>query len=180
MPDRRVAAVLAVAAIAGAGVAAALLFTGRGISRQEVVAERGARVMPFSLDATTHVFDKNATGGTQRVIADAPGDRSEIRLIRQHLREEAEAFRRGEFADPASIHGQKMPGLAALKIGHRRIEVRSRYLPEGAEITYRTSDSRLAAAIGDWFDAQLNDHGADAARGEHSGSDHSTHSAHEH
>jgi len=73
-----------------------------------------------------------------------------------------------------------MPGLAALKTGHGRIEVRSRYLPEGAEITYRTSGSRLAAAIGDWFDAQLNDHASDATRGEHSGSDHSTHSAHKH
>lgn len=179
MPDRRVAAVLAVAAIAGAGVAAALLFTGGEISRQAMVAERGARVMPFSLDATTHVFDKNATGGTQRVIADAPGDRTEIRLIRQHLREEAEAFRRGEFADPASIHGEEMPGLAALKAGSKRIEVRYLDLADGAEITYRTSDSLLAAAIGDWFDAQLSDHRTDATRGEHSGSDHSTHSAHE-
>lgn len=116
----------------------------------------------------------------QRVVADAPRDRSEVRLIRRSCARRPEAFRRGEFADPASIHGEEMPGLAALQTGSKRIEVRSRYLSEGAEITYRTSDSLLAAAIGDWFDAQLNDHGTDAIRGEHSCSEHSTHSAHEH
>ncbi len=178
MSDRRIAAVLAAAAIAGLGVAAAVTFGGEGTSRQEVVAQRGASVMPFSLDSTTHVFDKDPTGGTQRVVAHDPGDRTEIRLIRQHLREEAAAFRRGEFADPASIHGDDMPGLAALNAGFQRIEVRFRDLPDGAEITYRTSDSLLAAAIGAWFDAQLNDHGNDASQGEHSGSKHSSHSAH--
>lgn len=142
-------------------------------SREAAVTERGAKVMPFSLDATTHVFDATATGGTQRVLADDRRDGGEIRLIRQHLREEAAAFQRGDFADPASIHGEDMPGLAALQGGFERIEVSYRDLPDGAEIAYRTDDPALAAALAGRFDAQLRDHGGDATTSDDS--DHSSH-----
>ena len=44
--------------------------------RQAEVAKLGADVMPFSLQATIHIFIKTAQGGTQRVVAkratDAP------------------------------------------------------------------------------------------------------------
>lgn len=134
-------------------------------SREAVVAERGATVMPFSLDATTHVFDAEIRGGTQRVVVDDPSDSDQIRLVREHLRTEAAAFRRGDFADPASIHGHEMPGIAALKTGYKRIDVRYRELPDGAEIAYRTDDRSLAGAVASWFDAQLADHGDDATKG---------------
>jgi len=171
MPDRRIIALLA-----AGGVVAVVAVGGEGRPREVAVAERGAKVMPFSLDATTHVFDATATGGTQRVVADDPRDGEQIRLIREHLRREAVAFRRGDFADPASIHGTEMPGLAALEAGYERIEVSYRDLPDGAEIAYRTDDPALAVAVADWFDAQLGDHGGDAVKGEgRSDSDHSSH-----
>jgi hypothetical protein len=51
-----------------------------------------------------------------------------------------------------------------------------RSLPHGAEIAYRTDDRALAAAVADWFDAQLGDHGADATTGQGaSQSDHASH-----
>jgi hypothetical protein len=162
MPDRRPIALLAAAAVIAGGAVAAVAAGGDGQTRQEAVAERGAKVMPFSLDATTHVFDATATGGIQRVIADDPGDHEQLRPIREHLREEATAFQRGDFADPASIHGHDMPGLEELRAGYERIEVRYRDLPDGGRIDYQTSNRPLAAAIRDWFDAQLNDHGAHA------------------
>ncbi len=47
-------------------------------------------------------------------------------------------------------------------------------LPDGAQIVYRTDERALAAAVADWFDAQLRDHGSDAKKGEPpSDSDHS-------
>lgn len=165
MPDRRITSLIAAAALAVGGALAVGATGGEGDSREAAVAERGARVMPFSLDATTHVFDATATGGSQRVVADNPRDREQIRLVRGHLRKEAVAFRRGDFGDPASIHGKQMPGLAALQAGFQRIKVIYRDLPDGAEITYRTGDRALASAVADWFDAQLRDHGTDAAKG---------------
>lgn len=165
MSDRRIAAVLAAAILAAAGAVATVTMGSEEDPREAAVAIRGAKVMPFSLDATTHVFDVNETGGTQRVIADDRSDSNQIRLIREHLRKEAAAFKRGDFADPAAIHGNAMPGLAALKAGFKDINVRYRDLPNGAKISYRTDDRRLAAAVADWFDAQLSDHGDDAAKG---------------
>jgi hypothetical protein len=178
MPSRRTTTLLAAATVIAGGVIAAVALGGEDQTRQQAVAERGANVMPFSLDATTHVFDATATGGTQRVVADDPRDGEQIRLVREHLREEANAFQRGDFADPESIHGQDMPGLADLQVGYKRFTVRYRDLPDGAQIDYRTADPTLVAAIRDWFDAQLGDHGADAQAGGHSGADPSTHPGH--
>jgi hypothetical protein len=178
MPSRRTTALLAAVTVMAGGAIAGVALGGEDQTRQEAVAERGAKVMPFSLDATTHVFDATATGGTQRVVTDDPGDREQIRLVREHLRGEANAFQRGDFADPASIHGGDMPGLADLRVGYRRFTVRYRDLPDGAQIDYRTTDPSLVTAIRDWFDAQLGDHGADAQAGGHSSADPSTHPGH--
>jgi hypothetical protein len=35
-------------------------------------------------------------------------------------------------------------------------------LPDGAEITFKTTDPQLLTAIHRWFGAQLSEHGADA------------------
>ncbi len=180
MPRKPIIALLAAATLAAGGAIAGGTIGGDNPSRQEVVAERGAQVMPFSLDATTHVFDATAQGGTQRVVAKDPDDADEIRLIREHLREEANAFSRGDFADPASIHGNDMPGLDALQAGYQDIDVGYRDLPDGAEIAYRTTDPDLAAAVRAWFDAQLRDHAGDAATADPSGgADHTSHPGHE-
>lgn len=179
MPDRRITVLLAAATVATGGAVAAVAMEGADGSRAAAVAERGAKVMPFSLDATTHVFDATAQGGTQRVVAKDPDDTREIQLIREHLRKEADAFSRGDFADPAVIHGDDMPGLETLQAGYEAIDVQYRDLPDGAEITYGTDDPDLAAAVRAWFDAQLTDHAGDAASADDSGEDHTSHSDHE-
>ncbi|GAA4909109.1 hypothetical protein GCM10023237_31180 [Streptomyces coeruleoprunus] len=138
-----------------------------GGGRQEVVAERGRAVMPFDLDRTTHRFTPTATGGTQDVVADEPGDDAQVRLIRQHLKEEAAAFGRGDFGDPASIHGGDMPGLKELTEGYGRVDVRYAERPDGATLTYTTREPALVEALHQWFDAQLGDHGGHAEEGGH-------------
>lgn len=92
-------------------------------ARQEEVAQRGAAVMPFDLEETTHVFEKTQTGGVQEVVADDPNDTEQVALVRGHLEEEAAAFRRGDLSDPA-----------------------------------------LVRVLRGWFDAQLSDHGPQAAK----------------
>ncbi len=125
--------------------------------------------MPFQLEATTHIFTPTAGGGVQDVVADDPDDAEQIQLVREHLRAEAEAFRRGDFGDPAEVHGGEMPGLAELSQGHKDIEVRYEDRAAGARLTYSTDDAALADALHRWFDAQLSDHGPDAEQG---GGDH--------
>lgn len=151
-------------ALVAAGVALGVVISARlaPTTRQAEVAERGAQVMPFDLERTTHVFEKLADGGLQTVRADDPADTTQIQLIQMHLVDEAEKFRRGDFSDPTAIHGQAMPGLAELRAGASRIDVRYTALPDGAQIRYTTTDHALSESLHRWFDAQVMDHGSHA------------------
>lgn len=148
-------------------VCAALALTACGDAdgRQADVAARGAEVMPFDLDATTHRFTKTSDGGVQTVTADDPSDQTQVRLIREHLLEERDNFSRGDFDDPARIHGMDMPGVAELSAGYERIDVSYSEVPGGAELTYATGESDLVEAVHAWFDRQVVDHGDHAEAG---------------
>ena len=141
-------------------------------ARQKAVAQRGADVMPFSLSATTHVFTKTAKGGVQQVVTKRDDPR-QAALIRQHLAMVARQFSSGDFEGPEQIHGNTMPGLAALRAAKPgEINISYRDLPNGAEIAYQSEQPRLVAALHQWFDAQLADHGHDAMAGHDSSSMH--------
>lgn len=134
--------------------------------RLDEVTARGAQVMPFSLERTTHIFTKTANGGVQQVIAKEETDIKQIRLIREHLTKISQEFAGGDFTDPARIHGDDMPGLATLRAAQSgQIDIVYLELPDGAEITYRSRNSGLIAALHQWFDAQLSDHAQHAMPG---------------
>jgi hypothetical protein len=134
--------------------------------RQSEVANRGKDVMPFTLAATTHIFTKDAKGGIQRVVAKKSNDTAQIKLVRKHLQEIREQFLQGDFSGPSHIHGQDMPGLAALKAAKPgQIDISYKDVKGGAELRYKTPDAELVTALHQWFDAQLSDHGKDAMEG---------------
>jgi len=127
--------------------------------RLEKVAKRGAHVMPFSLEQTTHIFSKTEKGGLQQVIVKDSSNAEQIKLIREHLSKISQEFIQGDFSDPAKIHGEDMPGLAELRTATPgQIKIVYKELPNGAEIDYSTDDTKLIEAIHKWFDAQLSDH----------------------
>lgn len=130
--------------------------------RQQEVAEAGAAVMSFDLDATTHIFTATDNGGIQEVVADDASDTNNIALIELHLADEAAKFQSGDFSDPEAIHGSAMPGLAVLQ--ERFDEVDVALLPHraGATLTYTATDADVIDAIHAWFDAQVADHGSHA------------------
>ncbi|MGB1249099.1 MAG: aspartate carbamoyltransferase [Candidatus Promineifilaceae bacterium] len=128
---------------------------------QEEVAERGAEVMPFDLERTTHVFEKLGNGGLQQVLAD-DGDAEQVRLIREHLAEEAERFQNGDFHDPAMIHGDDMAGLHELVTGADQLTIIYSEIETGAQILYSANDNSLINALHAWFDQQVSDHGSHA------------------
>ena len=162
-PPRR-ALLLVAAAVALSSGCAAGPSTAVPSDRQVEVAERGASVMPFDLERTTHRFAKTDTGGVQTVVADDARDTAQITLIQEHLTAEADRFRRGDFTDPARIHGNEMPGLATLRAHNGRIAIAYENTPDGARATYTTSDAELRNALHAWFDAQVSDHGPHATR----------------
>ncbi|HEX7745321.1 MAG TPA: hypothetical protein VF462_08690 [Micromonosporaceae bacterium] len=161
----RYALLAAAAALAMLGAGCTDAGPARDTDRQAEVSERGSAVMPFDLDKTTHLFTKTESGGVQTVTADDPGDSAEADLIQQHLRHEADRFGRGDFTDPARIHGNDMPGLATLRDSAGKITVNYAATRDGARITYTTTDVSLVAALHAWFDAQVSDHGEHATHG---------------
>ena len=163
--DRLVLVLAALAAVTAGCAAGAPDPQAARVSRQAEVAGRGASVMPFDLDRTTHTFTKNGSGGVQSVTADDPGDAAHVALVRQHLDREAGLFARGDFTDPARIHGDAMPGPATLRAAAGRVTAAYADTAGGATITYTTSDAGLVAALHAWFDAQVDDHGSHASHG---------------
>lgn len=130
--------------------------------REDEVREKGAEVMPFSLDQTLHTFDKTDSGGVQRVrVRDAAPD--QVAMIRSHLRAIAQAFAQRDFSAPAHIHGAGMPGMAQMKAAKPdELTVTYHDLDDGAELDYVSHSPAIIAAVHRWFDAQLADHGRDA------------------
>lgn len=142
-------------------------------ARQAEVEARGAEVMPFDQDATTHRFETTDTGGIQTVAVNDPGTTppggtsptdDQVAMIRAHLAEEQARFAAGDFRDPTAIHGTDMPGTAELAAAARAGTLTIHYedVPGGARLTYATDDPAVAAALHRWFDAQLADHGTHA------------------
>jgi hypothetical protein len=129
-----------------------------GMSRQSEVARKGARVMPFDLARTTHRFDDTAAGGVETVTANDADDTRQIELIRSHLGHEAARFSRGDFSDPATIHGKDMPGLATLAAAGDKLRVSYEAVPAGARLSYSSADPAVTRAVHAWFAAQRSDH----------------------
>lgn len=156
-------AIIAVAA--GALLGASIVFAagpGPNASRQDEVARNGASVMPFDLMRTTHFFDDTPSGGIETITANDKRDARQGALIRSHLAGEAQRFSRGDFSDPAKIHGQDMPGLAELASAGDKLHVKYRKLPAGASLSFVSRDPAVAAAVHAWFAAQRFDHAAHA------------------
>lgn len=141
----------------------ALSAIGDPTAQQQEVAQKGAVVMPFNVHSTIHVFQKNQTGGIQQVVAKDPKDAGLVAAIRTHLEMEAERFGKGDYSDPAKIHGMAMPGLKYLSgVKPGQIAITYRNVSGGAAIDYVGADAATIDAIHKWFDAQLSDHGEDA------------------
>lgn len=132
------------------------------MSRQQDVARKGASVMPFDLARTTHFFDDKPSGGIETITANDAGDTRQTALIRAHLATEAKRFGRGDFSDPARIHGQDMPGLAELARAGDKLQVAYARVPRGASLSFVSRDPGVVAAVHAWFAAQRRDHAAHA------------------
>ena len=134
--------------------------------RQSQVSELGKDVMPFDLSATLHVFTKDSEGGVQQVAARDKSDAKQTELARRHLKEIREQFLKGDFSGPTHIHGAQMPGLAELSAAKPgSIAIGYKDVKGGAELSFKTADPVLVAALHKWFDAQVSDHGKDAMEG---------------
>jgi len=82
--------------------------------RSEDVVKRGAHVMGFSHEATTHHFGLFKDGGEIVVHAKDPNDKASVEQIRTHLAHIAKMFSSGNFNAPMLIHATNPPGAATM------------------------------------------------------------------
>jgi hypothetical protein len=122
-----------------------------------MVMEHGTQVMRFDQAQAMHMFLPSATGGVLELLVHDM-DQTQIRLVRSHLLQEAASFTRGDYSDPAYIHGKGMPGLDQLASQPSRVSVRYFETPTGAAIMLTSPYPVLISAIHQWLAAQQHDH----------------------
>ena len=131
-------------------------------TQQQHVHDISHGVMPFDVAKTVHIFKMTESGGVERVVVKNKSDADQVLLIQQHLRQEAGRFQRGDYSDPAMLHGTNMPGLKELQLGPKGVKVSYFELADGAEIAFTTAEPHLLTAIHRWFGAQLSEHASNA------------------
>lgn len=132
------------------------------MERQHMIHSRSHMVMPFDMSRVTHYFIKTKSGGVLKIKAKDKDAKAQIKMIRNHLKEEKELFSNANFRDPKKLHGKHMPGLKILSESAGKYSVNYRELPRGASLIFKSEDKKVIGALHNWFDAQLKDHGGDA------------------
>jgi hypothetical protein len=125
--------------------------------------KRGAEVMGVDQESSVHVFEALPNGGIielQRASADSAG----TRVIRQHLRTIAMAFRDGDFGGPTYIHMTSVPGARVMAERRNYIRYDYRQLPRGGALRISTTDLAARRAIWEFIAYQRNEHMASQIR----------------
>ena len=123
---------------------------------------RGEHVMGVNQYSSAHVFEALPDGG--RIVlerADA-ADTADIKRIRAHMHEIADAFRAGDFTKPFEVHAKTVPGTAVMAQRRAAIRYAASDRPRGGEVRITTSDPAAVAAVHDFLAFQRGAHHAAA------------------
>lgn len=121
--------------------------------------ERGKGAMGVDQYVSTHHFTPLKNGGRiqlETVPSDTPG----IARIRNHMREIAQAFSKGDFSTPGVVHARTVPGTADMARLKARITYTPRDLPRGGALGITTRDPAAVLAIHRFLAFQRTDHRA--------------------
>lgn len=119
---------------------------------------RGAQVMGFDQDKTTHHFLLFEDGGAIDVSVKDAGDKKNLDAIRAHLPHIVMKFGEGDFAAPALVHATDVPGtkdMAALKskLTWKYVET-----AKGGRVDIVTTDPVALSAVHAFLKYQIEDH----------------------
>jgi len=120
---------------------------------------RGQMVMGVDQYTSTHRFEDLPDGGRIELQRNGP-DSAGVQAIREHLRSIAKAFSKGDFAAPALVHAQEVPGARTMAEKHRTIRYEYRPLPLGGEVRITTGDAGALQAIHTFLEFQRQEHRA--------------------
>ncbi len=150
--------VSAVALAAGPQATAQQTTTQQSAHDHAQMNHRGAHVMGFDQDKTTHHFLLFEDGGAIDVSVKDAADKTNLDAIRAHLPHIAMKFGEGDFEAPALVHATDVPGtkdLAALKakLSWKYVET-----AKGGRVDIVTTDAAALSAVHAFLKYQIEDH----------------------
>ena len=119
---------------------------------------RGAHVMGFDQNKTTHHFTLTKTGGIIQVQANDSSDTASRDHIRMHLEHISKAFAQGDFTDPHEVHAETPPGVPEMKARKSKITYQFESTPTGAKVIITTQDPKALKAVHDYLRYQIREH----------------------
>jgi hypothetical protein len=122
------------------------------------LSQRGAQVMGFSQEKTTHHFELNQDGGVIEARANDLKDAATLGEIRGHFGHIAKMFAAGDFNAPMLVHAQNVPGTAAMSRLKDDIHWQLSEIPRGARITIVADNQEAVDAVHDFLRFQIEDH----------------------
>ena len=132
-----------------------------GMTHEEHMArmkQHGDSAMGFDQDKTTHHFLMTQDGGIISVDANDALDQASVARIREHLREIAGSFKRGDFGKPLETHGEYPDGVAAMKRLKSEISYTYAQTQRGGMVRIVTSDAEALAAVHEFLAYQIREH----------------------
>ena len=119
---------------------------------------RGAEVMGFDQDTTTHHFLLYADGGRIDVGANDAADTKNRDAIRSHLPHIAMMFGMGDFSAPMMVHGIDVPGTKLLAANKDKVHFAYAETPKGGRVYIVTNDAATLEAVHAFMRYQITDH----------------------
>jgi hypothetical protein len=119
---------------------------------------RGAQVMGFDQEKTTHHFYLYPDGGAIDVAVNDANDKTDLDAIRAHLPHIAMLFSEGNFEAPMLVHDTKVPGTAEMSKLKDRITYRYEKTPKGGRVNIMTTDAEALKAVHAFLKFQITDH----------------------
>lgn len=124
------------------------------------VQARGAVVMGVDQNTSTHVFEPLPDGGRIVLQRDAADDAGEA-TIREHMRDIAERFAKGDFTLPGQVHSMAtVPGTRVMAARRTELRYAVEMLPRGAQVRIITRDAEAIRAVHEFLAFQRMDHRA--------------------
>jgi len=119
---------------------------------------RGAEVMGFDQDKTTHHFYLYADGGAIDVSANDAADAKNRDAIRSHLPHIAMMFGQGDFSAPMMVHATDVPGTKQLAANKDKVTFTYVEAPKGGKVNIVTKDPATLDALYQFLRFQITDH----------------------
>ena len=121
--------------------------------------QRGAKVMGFDQQLTSHHFLLFTDGGAIDVSVKNRSDVKNRNAIRAHLPHIVAMFGDGNFAAPMLVHDSKnVPGTAVMAARKDRIQYRYVETPQGGRVDIVTTDRDALAGVHEFLRFQIADH----------------------